>query len=111
MDDTIDLSAGRHGVGRLPRNGNVTDIWDMEHDHEFLKRKVDVAQHVLAIEDPELLDTVYSLLMNASIPEDWYERLSDQDREEIRQARIEFEAGDIVQNEDVIERMRSWTKK
>lgn len=67
-----------------------------------MRRKVDIAQLVLAIENPEVLEAVYAVILNSSIPTDWYERLSEEEKEGIRQSREEFAAGEVVSHEDLM---------
>lgn len=74
----------------------------METESGFLRRKVDIAQQVLSIENPELLEAVYAVILNSNIPTDWYERLGKEEKEGIRQSREEFAAGVVVSHEDLM---------
>jgi hypothetical protein len=74
---------------------------------EFLLQKIDLVQRILAIEDPNLLHEVEIAVMNALIPDDWYEHLNDEDKEAIHQSRIEFEAGEVVDNDELMRKMSS----
>ncbi len=63
------------------------------------------------LQDAEILDIIHAILLNAAIPDDWYEQLSEEDKAAIRQSRDELEAGDVVAHEDMSKEMKAWAKR
>ena len=63
------------------------------------------------LQDAQILDMIHAILLNASIPDEWYEQMSDEDKAAIKQSREELAAGDVVAHEDITMDMKAWTKR
>ena len=77
----------------------------------FSDLKLEAFQMLATLQDAQILDMIHAILLNASIPDDWYEQMSDEDKAAIKQGREELAAGDVVAHEDITMDMKAWTKR
>ncbi len=73
--------------------------------------KVDLTKLVMATEDQALLAEIYAILLNANSNDGWYDRLDDEDKEEIRLGEQDFEAGRISEQDEMMERIKACNGK
>jgi hypothetical protein len=63
------------------------------------------------VQGPELLDAVHAILGSASVPSDWYERMSNEDKESIRLSQANLAVGNVHDHDALMHELRSWKKK
>lgn len=71
---------------------------------------MDMAQRLFEIDDERVLDEVQAIL-DASAGDDWYDSLSDKEKEEVAEADADIVAGRVSPHSEVMKRLREWTKK
>ena len=60
------------------------------------------------IRGPELLDAVHTVLENAATRSDWYEQMSQEDKEAIQQSQANLAAGNVHDHDELLRELRSW---
>ena len=73
-------------------------------------RKMEMAQRLFEIDDEKVLDEVQAIL-DAAAGEDWYDSLSDAEKNEVNEADADIAAGRVSPQSKVMERLRIWARK
>jgi predicted transcriptional regulator len=73
-------------------------------------RKMDMAQRLFEIDDEQVLDEVQAIL-DAAAGNDWYDSLKVAEKAEVAEADADIAAGRVSPHNQVMERLRKWTRK
>lgn len=69
-----------------------------------------MAQRLFEIDDETILDQVQAIL-DSAVSEDWYDSLTDNERQEVAEADEDIAKGRISAHSKVMNRLKKWTKK
>jgi hypothetical protein len=95
----------------LPLSIGFPIFTPMKFSESISDMKVDLTKLVMATEDQALLAEIYAILLNANSNDGWYDRLDDEDKEEIRLGEQDFEAGRISEQDEMMERIKACNRK
>ncbi len=95
----------------LPLSIGFPIFTPMKFAESIFDMKVDLTKLVMATEDQALLAEIYAILLNANSNDGWYDRLDDEDKEEIRLGEQDFEAGRISEQDEMMERIKACNGK
>ena len=71
--------------------------------------RTDLHNMIDKITDSNVLNEVKTLLAGKTIPQsDWWESLSENEREEIEQGLAEIERGEVISHEEVMAKYKKW---
>jgi hypothetical protein len=80
----------------------------MKVAESFLELKNELAQRLLCTDDEEMVRKIAELMGDEL---DWYDKLSDEDKEDIRLGGEDIEAGRLISQEDLIAASRTWKQR
>jgi predicted transcriptional regulator len=76
---------------------------------DVIELRTDLHNMIDKISDDKILNAIKTLLSEKTSEEvDWWDKISDEERDEIKQGLTEAENGDVITHDEVMKKYKKW---